>query len=477
MWNVVHRLARNSALLLTSTLITRGASAILFIVAARQLAPESVGAYSLAITYLVIMTGVASWGLDQLLIRDVAQSPTETTYYVMNFGVLRLGLAVVVYMGLRIGLYWFHPYVPATIQVILIIGLSVIPDSVNDICQATFIAREKVIYSSSVSSILSLVRIGLGIAILLLRPDLLLLAWIFPLTSLISMFASIGLIVAVDSKLALRLNLRWLAQIFVIGLPLAVINILLVLEVQASIVLLSLLVSETAVGIYGAANAIFTALAMLPYAWQASIFPLMSRLYARADGTFEWLYEKLYLYLAIGAVPLVLTVSVFADAVIRALYGIRFEDSIPVLRILIITLFFSFMNIPNSRLMLILNRQDVLAVFLILGVIVNLSISWLLIPYHGAFAIAVARVCSSGLFFLANYLFIYCQIRRIKLWQLVWRTLVSGLGALGLAVMLGQSMPIWRMMVMLLGYVILLWLFKAVPREDMNLIWRRGKSV
>jgi O-antigen/teichoic acid export membrane protein len=441
-------------------------------VAARYFSQESVGAYSLAVTYSVGVLAVASWGMDQLLIRDVAQAPAQAASYLGRFFTLRLILSGFFYGGLWLVLKLFHPYADQTIEVILIIGLSSIPDSLSEICQAVFIAREKVFYPSIVSVALALVRIGLGAAILWMYSDLILFAWVFPLTGLASLVANLGLVLIAGIRPKFYWDFRWIKKTLMSGASLAAINILLMLNVQGGVVLVSLLISEKAVALYGAANAIFTALAMLPSAWQMAIFPLMSRLYARSDSKFEWFYKKLHLYLAIGALALILAFMAVADWVILQLYGPSFRESIEILRILIVMLFFSFLNIPNTRLMIISNRQDVLALFLFASVAINASITWVLIASSGVTAVAITRLLSLAFFFLMNYWFVYCRIKRIDLLALIGRPLLAGAVALLILLGLGHWAPIWRVIVPLPVYGTLLWLLRAVPREDWSLMLR-----
>jgi O-antigen/teichoic acid export membrane protein len=467
MSSVIYRLLRNSSFLLASTLIARGASAILFIVAARQFDQESVGVYSLAITCSIVLLAIASWGLDQILIRDVARTPADAARYLTNFFALRLGLVSLAYGGMWLGLSLLHPYAQRTMQIILIVGLSAVPDSLNDICQAVFIAREQVFYPSMISVGLALVRIGLGTAIMLVQPDLILLAWLFPITSLVSMTAMVSLTLASGLRPVLHFDWVWLKRMFASGVPLAFINSLLVLDVQAGVVLLSLLISETAVALYGAANAIFTGLAILPYVWQLTIFPLMSRLHARSDKEFEWFYEKLYVYLTIGALALILSFTALADLLVIKLYGSTFDQSIDILRVLVITLFFSFLNIPNSRLMLILNRQDKLALFLSISVGINILLAWLLIPHWGIMSVALTRLLSTTLFFLINFYFVSRRVRRVNLLRLIWRPLLAGLGALIIMIIFDQVASLWRMVIILSSYAILLWICKAIPPQDL----------
>ncbi len=469
---VIHRLVGNTSLLLVSNLVVRGASAFLFIVAAHQLDQKSVGVYSLGITYSVVLLAISSWGLDQILIRDVARTPSKAARYLTNFFVLRTGISGLVYGSLWLILHWFHPYAYGTIQVVLIIGLVTIPDSLNEICQAVFISKERILVPVMVTVGLALVRIGLGTAILLKKPDLLLLSWVFPLTSFVSMAATVGLILDSGIRPELHFNGGWLRRMLVSGTPLAAINVLLVLDVQASVVLLSLLISETAVALYGAANAVFTALSMVSAAWQTSVFPLMSRLFERTDGTFEWFYEKMYLYLTIGALAVILCVMALADAIILKLYGPDFGQSVSVLRIMTILLFFSFLNIPNSRLMIILNRQDVLALFLAISVLINVSVSWLWIPHQGPVAAATTRLISAALFFLMNFWFVSRRIRQVKLLKLIGRPLAAGLIAMTLMIGLRNLAPLWRAIAMLTSYGLLLWFSKAIPREDLSSMLR-----
>ncbi|MGC9358693.1 MAG: oligosaccharide flippase family protein, partial [Anaerolineae bacterium] len=90
-------LIRNSIFSSLASLITKAANTLVFILIARRLAVNEVGVYSLALTYSIIFVQVASWGLDQLLTREVARHREKTERYWINFLLIRLVLSLLTY--------------------------------------------------------------------------------------------------------------------------------------------------------------------------------------------------------------------------------------------------------------------------------------------------------------------------------------------------------------------------------------------
>ena len=86
-------LLRNSAFSLIAALMGRVSASIAFIFVARFLGPAESGIYALGISFAMVSAGVAFWGLDQVLARDVAAEPLLAGRYVANFLAVRIVLA------------------------------------------------------------------------------------------------------------------------------------------------------------------------------------------------------------------------------------------------------------------------------------------------------------------------------------------------------------------------------------------------
>jgi O-antigen/teichoic acid export membrane protein len=470
--NTIRRLVQNSIFSLVSSLILRLSSAVLFIVIARKLGEEAAGVYSLATTYTMIFLSLSLWGLDQLFIRDVSRKRTLAAKYLINFGGLRLLMA-----GVNIGLLFafvlvLDRYSPDTIKAIMLMGLTLISDGWDNICQAYFIAVEDMVYIPLASLTLALFRL-IGIAAIAWYGDIAVetVVWVFIVASIARGLMSSWLVFKklapptfdIDSAL-------WLSSI-VGAIPFVFINAFITLESQLGTVLISILASEREVGLYGAAQTIVVALQIIPQAIRSAIFPAMSRLHAQSADSFNLLYRQSFLYLLILSLGLVPCVIIVAPDLTVLLYKQPFAPATLSLQILAVSLAFRLLNIPNSRLMIIANQQKWLALFLGLGLVGNLFVSLLFIPRFGFQVAAVGQLASMVIFFLANSLFVYRRVLKIRFTPWITRVPIALGASLGIdLLLLTYDVPL--LVTALAGLVIYVGVLIAtntIPQEDIRL--------
>lgn len=84
------RLLLNSIMSLTGRGSSLASTTVILLLIAYWRGSASTGVYSLATKYTTIALGLASFGLDSLLIRDLAQNPRQAWKYVRGFSLLRL---------------------------------------------------------------------------------------------------------------------------------------------------------------------------------------------------------------------------------------------------------------------------------------------------------------------------------------------------------------------------------------------------
>lgn len=99
---------QNSFFNLIAAVSQRIGQTIIFILIARSLPLTQAGAFKLSITYASILFALSLWGLEQLLIRDVARDQETLRPYVNGFLMLRLALSITLWLGFALALNFFH---------------------------------------------------------------------------------------------------------------------------------------------------------------------------------------------------------------------------------------------------------------------------------------------------------------------------------------------------------------------------------
>jgi len=401
----VKHFATNYVFALLADLVQRAAPVVLGVWISRRLGVEPFGVYFLATSLVFIAGRLSFWGLDQLLTREVAKAPQQASRFLSNFMAIRLLMAVISLLLLGWVAAWLG-YAPSTLRIILLLGLTIPFNNVSNILQAVYIAREEMGYLTLVSAASGLGRIAAGGLALEL-------GW--GLEGLV-----LGLVAVSAAVLGLNLvlvwwrfahplrsvDLRFCREQLAIAFPFVFISIFYILENRIDVVLLSRLGTEREVGFYGAASTLIGALTLIPFAYRTSILPVMSRLYNRAPEDLNRLYGWSLRVLLLLGLPIAVGTTLLASPLVRLIFGVAFVPAGPVLQVLVWSLALLFLNVVNSRVMVVANRQDAVARFLMLSLATNLLLNLVLIPRLGPVGVAVARVASTALFFGLSYVFV-----------------------------------------------------------------------
>lgn len=419
------RVLQNSLLNLLASISQRAGQALVFILIARFLGDREAGVYNLANSYTSILLAFSLWGLDQLLIREVAKRARDAVRYLGGFLLLRLGLSLFLWLLLAL-IMPFLPYSAAGKQLILVMALSIVPSSVTNLFQSVWIAFEEVRAISAIMLLFSLLRVGGGALLLALQQPILWIGYLFLVVSVLELGAHVWLTSgrASSQRVALtawRPDMGFWISSLKTATPLIIVSLVLIVEYQFDVVILSLFHPASHVGVYSKAAMLLTLLLFLTRSYQLAIFPVIARAYEQSLQSLQRVYGRSLSLLLGGAVLIAVAVMALAEPVLDLLYGSGNEEAATILRILVWAFVISAFNVPNSRLIIAADRQKVIAYFALLSMTGNLLLSLLLVPQYGGIGSAVARVAAMPLYSIPAFFYVQRHICPIS-----WRHLLPG---------------------------------------------------
>ena len=326
-------------------------------------------------------------------------------------------------------------YEPSTEVVIILMLLSVFPENVNNLCWSCFAAFEEYQLTSIGALANVIFKLGLGALLIFLGADLALVIIAILVGHTIAMFINLTLVKRRYMPSGwqrpdpdfIRVQMR-------IAVPFIFVGMFFILDNRLDNILLSFFSTESEIGVYGAAMAVIVALSMVPEGYRIAILPVMSR-YQQDDSTLlPSLFNRSYKFLLALAIPLVTATLIMADEIIRLIYREDLDGAILALRILAFGIIFIYLNILNNRLLIVHNRQDLIAKILLITLCINLIANVILMPRFGATGAAVARTLSLlSIFILSSWAansFVDSVGRFNYLWRF-WRVYRSWVYLLG----------------------------------------------
>ena len=475
--NTLQRLLSNTAFALIANLVAKSGTGLLFILVGRNLGPTASGVYSLGTTFFTIVFGLSALGLHELFVRQVAPRRGESAHYFVHYLGLRLLSSLLTYLLLLLCLYFILPYSRETGQVILIMSLAAIPEAISDICGALFEAHERMATPALVSLVTSLIKIGGGFWLLRQGRGVIDIAWLMVIAGAVGMLIYLPALFRffrraaqpwrVKPDFAFSLGqLRQTPGFFVIYL-------FSVVDYQADVFLISLLLTETSLGLYSAAMTITLAISLLAFAVRVAIYPVMTRYAATAPDKLALLHHKANQYLIVLALPIAAGVCLLARPMITLIFGETFEPAVPVLQISVWAAVFILITVPNARLMLVSHRQNVSARLTGASMATNVIANLILIPPLGILGAALARVIASATLFLGIHLYVRANLLRSSFLPLLPRPLLAT--ALMVAAMWpARELPmIVTLIIGLIVYAGAALLLGVVPADDL-VYWRQA---
>lgn len=408
----------------------RVANVLMFILVGRLAGPDEAGAFALATTYLLIVT-TAMRGMDDLVARQVAREPQAAPRYLTNFLVVRLLMAAALYALLTLVVLFLFDYSPETTQAILIISISVIPESITYLAHSIMLGQRDFAPTAIVWAGQSLFKLILGISVIMLGGDLLGVSVAWLVGSVLGMLIMLPILLRRSTRVTRSDWRDWrpfhrnrqALPFFIMLTTLAM------LEAQSDTIILSGYHGVVEVGWYNAATTVAYSLIIFSQAFRFAIYPRMSRQAQVSPAELWRLFDQSIRMLATFITPVATGIILLAPGIVLLVFGDEFGPTVQVLQIIMIATFFVFLNEPTVRMMLVHDRQRRLTLFLLASAVLNVTLNLILAREFGASGSAIARVLSVTLYFLLGFMYVTKGQGRARFLRWLIR---PGIGALAM---------------------------------------------
>ncbi len=392
-------LSRNTLILLISNVGSAGLSFLLSVLIGRALGEEGLGVYATALAWVLPLSLLAEFGLGTLITRDVAQDPDAGLAYLRATAAARLWLGG----GLSALLVVLAPLLsdnPAVVRGLQISAPLIIILPLFGTFTALFRARQVMWPIPWLNVGMLVVQVGLTALVFLNGGDMIAALVVNMLTSAGQLAAAWliyqwgfreGVGARHGSPLQTSLLLRR-------ALPFAIAAALAALQTRVAFILLERLASAGEVGYYAAASRFVEAGRMIPNAFFGALFPALAVLAVqplRLNQTFT----RTMLGLASFGFLLGIVFLLFSSWVVEATYGARFSSAAPVLQLLMWSLLPALLRAGRTLYWYALGQESFVNIVTGVALVLQIALSWWLIPRHGALGAAAATVVVESLAF------------------------------------------------------------------------------
>jgi len=459
------RVVLNTVFVLAARIVSRLAALVLVLVMANHLGPARYGQYTTLVAYSAIISVLSDLGLNVLYTREAARDTAALPRYLSTLLAGKVPLTAVSFavLGLAVGLAGIGSLAPAGI---VLLGASTYVNLLRNTFyavgrlefEAVAVLGETAIQSAG---ILYGVTHGAGVVFFVLTY-----AASYAFTCLYTV-AVIPLF-----KLALgrpRLDLALLWPWLKLALPFALGGFLTNVYFKIDVPILAHFRPAQEVGWYQLAYKPFEALQFIPLAVQSVIYPVLAVYFRRSTERLDRAYHEFFKILVLLGWPISVGTFVLARPIGRLFH--LFPQSYVSLRILALAITFLFVNSAFTAMLYSVDRQDRFAWTAGAAVVVNVVLNLALVPRYGYLAASVNTVITEAAFSVVAFRFLRGR-RQLPWLSLSWRILLAGLVMGGAAYLLSDRNVFIALAGSVLAYAVCLFAFRAVTRQEADLLLR-----
>ena len=392
------RVLRNAALPMVTSFLNKGIDFGFAALMLRILGPGDVGEYTVAIILMGYFEILTNFGLNALIVREVARDRSIAGRYLANALSVRLGLCALsapIVAGLAlVGRAWLGLGTHG-ITAFVLLCLALIPGNISATLTALFNAWERIEIPAGVSVAINLARVTLGTAALLVGAGIIGLAAI-ALVLNIALVVIFTLIVRRALQVHLESPARGdLAAMLSESFPLLINHVLVTVFFKIDILLLQVFKGSESVGYYATAYKWLDGFLIIPSTFTFAVYPVLARFAQEADSGLRAAYEVSARILLATGIPLAIAVAALAGDLILLLGGqAYYPESARALAILICFLPFSYLNGLTQYALIAVGRQRFITIAFIISAGFNILANVLLIPRFGFYGASVVTVAS-----------------------------------------------------------------------------------
>ena len=321
----------------------------------RYLGTQGFGDYSTVLAFFSFFGSIADLGLYSITAREISRPGADEKSILGNAFSLRLVSSILVFIITPLFVF-FLPYSSEVKMGILIAAASFVFSSTYMVLNGVFqknLAMDKVAGAEVLGKVLQI-----AVIILAVKNDLGFTAIILSiLFSMMFNFLAVFLMVYKYIPLRLKFDFAYWKKFLKESLPLGISVLVIFIYFKMDTILLSILKTNTEVGIYNAAYKVIENVSYFPSMIVGLMFPMFSRHIFSDKERFTYLANETLKVFMILIVPIVVGTLFLSEGIINLIGGAAFSQSANTLRILIFALAFIFFGGLFNNIMIASNYQ------------------------------------------------------------------------------------------------------------------------
>lgn len=452
--------AKNTFWMAAGQIGSRLFRALLIIYAARALGAAGYGVFSYVVGLAGFFTVLADVGINTTLTREISQKPGRTPYYFATAFWLKIGLLVLTAAAIILIAPLFSN-IEEVKALIPLAALLTVFDALREFSSAYFRGKEKMELEAFLIITTNVAITIIGFVILYFSATAKALTFAYILSAGTGALLGIYILRKKFAKAIKYFRKKLLLPILKAALPIALLGMLGVFMLNIDIVMLGFYKGAEEVGLYSASQKIVQLLYILPAILAVSTFPAISRLVSEKKGKkVKTLMERSVTTVLLVALPIAVGGAVLSGQIITLIYGGEYLPASTAFFLLILTPILVFPGMLIGNYVFAHNKQRRIVPRVLAGIIGNVVLNIILIPFLGIAGCAMATI-GAQLIYNGGILKLAKKVRNFKiipyLSNIILATAVMGVFVLGFR-MLGINVIINIILAMGIYFAVLYFL-------------------
>jgi O-antigen/teichoic acid export membrane protein len=417
---ITHRLKKyfeNAFWLIFEKGFTLFVGMVVGIYVARYLKPETFGLLNYAISFVGIFSAFSTLGMDQIIVRELAKGTGKRDDLLGTGFVLKAAGSIVLIL-LMICTMFFMGHDSFTNTLILIIAFAEIFKAfevINYFFQSQVQSKYVIQIQLLINLFLSFAKLGL----VLIHAHLIWFAIIIVIGTVLN---AIGYVYAYRKRAGATKNWQFhkpLAfELLKESWPIALYGIALHIQARIDQVMLGKLLNNYEVGQYSVALKFIEIFGFVPMILMNTFSPAVAKAKAASEELYQHRLVNLYRLMFATFLAVAVPIYLFAEDIIKLLYGYEYQAAGYLLSLFALRLFFSNMGVGKSVFIINESLFKYSLLTVVIGAIVNIGLNYLFIPMYGTVGSIIASMVSfTASIFLVDLFFEKTRLNQRLMFQ------------------------------------------------------------
>ncbi|MBU1180226.1 flippase [Patescibacteria group bacterium] len=442
-----------------------------FLYLSSHLVPSQLGAYVWALSFTTLFSIGMDLGLSPILTREASKGDNNDEKYLRNLLGIKIPLIVITTLATFAVL--FITKSDWTIR-FLVLGAAgvMIFDTLSLMFYSFLRSKQKLGYEAGGIIGFQLITLIGGVILLETTGNIIFVMLALAFSAFVNFIYSAA---AVKKKFGYSLKPSYdkkvIKYFFRIMPAFALSGIFIRIYNVSDAVILGYIMDNAAVGLFSIpAKAVTAFQALVPGAFQATIYPAMSNFYVTSKIRLKNLFEKSFNYLGLISVPIALGLYAIADPIIHLIWP-KYVAAISTFKIMALALPFIFLAFPTGLLLRACDRQTANTVnrgiITVLSVVLNL----ILIPIYGVLGAGITFLVVNVILLALDFIFVR-KVVKFSIGKLLWyntRVLLAGVGmAVVVKYLLSQTNFYTAIVIGILTFASLVLILRIVRKDEIE---------